>query len=127
MVSVESRRCRRPRTSQLFWKIEVLVGVLLLQDGGDEDHSVLWRPALIANCYNLQFRALNVAQDGSSATIQFKNNNDRSYKSVICADGIHSIGKEAIFPPNTFEEPDHSGTAAIRCDFSQSYLVPVRT
>ena len=73
------------------------------------------------NFYNLhKLRAVKVTQDGSSAKIHFKNNNDRSYKSVICADGIHSIGKEAIFPPNTFEEPDHSGTAAIQdsLDFS---------
>ena len=53
---------------------------------------------------------MKITQDGSHATIEFKNGNRHSYKSVICADGIHSIGKEAIFPPNTFEEPDHSGT-----------------
>ena len=59
--------------------------------------------------YN-KLRAVKITQDGSHATIEFKNGNRHSYKSVICADGIHSIGKEAIFPPNTFEEPDHSGT-----------------
>ena len=59
-------------------------------------------------CYIL--RAVKVSQDGSNATIQFKNGNHHSYKSVICADGIHSIGKEAIFPANSFEEPDHSVT-----------------
>ena len=59
--------------------------------------------------YNI-FRAVNLTQDGSHAVIQFKNGNRHNYKSVICADGIHSIGKEAIFPPNSFEEPDHSET-----------------
>ena len=51
-----------------------------------------------------------MTQDGSHAKIEFKNQSDRIYQSVICADGIHSIGKEAIFPANSFEEPDHSGT-----------------
>ena len=55
-------------------------------------------------------RALKVTQDGSHVKIEFKNQSDRIYKSVICADGIHSIGKEAIFPANSFEKPDHSGT-----------------
>ena len=59
-------------------------------------------------------RAAKVTQDGNNATIEFKNQNDRSYKSVICADGIHSIGKEAIFPPNSFEKPDHSGTYSMQ-------------
>ena len=50
-----------------------------------------------------------MTQDGSHAKIEFINQSDRIYKSVICADGIHSIGKEAIFQANSFEKPDHSG------------------
>ena len=40
---------------------------------------------------------------------QFENGSEFSYKSIICADGIHSLGKKTIFEEGTFEKPDHSG------------------
>ena len=44
-----------------------------------------------------------------SSEFQFENGSEFSYKSIICADGIHSLGKKTIFDEGTFEKPDHSG------------------
>ena len=50
-----------------------------------------------------------MTQDNEKATVNFLLSNSIDFKSVICSDGIHSIGKNAIFPPHTFGDPEHSG------------------
>jgi len=54
-------------------------------------------------------KAVKLLQNKQEATVQFENESEFTYKSIICADGIHSLGKKTIFEESDFEKPDHSG------------------
>ena len=48
------------------------------------------------NCF-LSHKAKSIEQDENLATLTFENGVSKSYGSVLCADGIHSIGQKLVF------------------------------
>ena len=48
------------------------------------------------NCF-LSHKAKSIDQDDKSATLTFENGTKKTYGSVLCADGIHSIGQKLVF------------------------------
>ena len=55
------------------------------------------------------FRAVSFDQNEHEAIVTFNGGNTDSADVVICADGIHSIGKNYIISDETLRAPEHTG------------------
>ena len=55
-------------------------------------------------------KVTKITQNETSATIEIEGKEEKTFKAVICGDGIHSLGKRTIFS-NTDDiiKPVHSG------------------
>ena len=54
-------------------------------------------------------RAVSFDQTEKEASVTFESGKTDSADVVICADGIHSIGKNYIIPDEELQTPEHTG------------------
>ena len=59
---------------------------------------------------HLNQKATSLTQDADKATVSFENGKSLSYKSILSADGIHSIGQKHVFAnEEELPKPEHTG------------------
>merc|ERR1711935_169286 len=59
---------------------------------------------------HLSHKAVDIAQDETSVTVAFDNGKKATFKSLLTADGIHSLGQKHVYADEkALPKPEHSG------------------
>ena len=59
---------------------------------------------------HLSHKAVDIAQDETSVTVAFANGKKATFKSLLTADGIHSLGQKHVYADEkALPKPEHSG------------------